>query len=1005
MTRNIELDEYRANLRAARIQDALHGERRMPVESARNQLLEILALATSEASHEFDSINDEVLDTAVSLALTEVEENADDALSVVLTCVQVLAADGQFARLSLLADRLFGIGAALRRRRPFLGAAAHSFGLLMQGKIRQARQHLDSHLSPPGTTVDRPQKSEGQATDILICACVRETVNGETDTLLSKARSLAIRSQNGSLYEFVDALTSWRYAAREADPVQVLTQADPSFQQPQLREYLRVRDLNVLFPPQIRAIVEGATLDRDQVVALPTSSGKTLLAELRVAASLVRSPGTRAIYVAPYRLLSRQVQRAFSRGLKPLGLSVRDMGSGYDPALEETGVPSGDELPDVAVCTPERLDSLLRLATHGGAAGERARLLFETCKVLVFDELQLVGRMGRGSRFELLLTRIRSRYPSWHMLGLCAASSDTERLSQWLTSSPPISGARRPTGTLEIVWKTDGRLAQRVPGRPASLVSRIRRTNPSDDAVSLILRLDAKYRPVLAVETTRQYAEGLAKKVQAASQTTGEEWRSSLEPTQLDQVDLAAEEISNLLGDEHPLVNLVMHGIAYHHAGLPTPILRQIERLSARKLIRVVCATTTVAEGADLPFRVVVLPHMNFHGEPLSRDLYLNIIGRAGRAGVSVEGLVFILDSDARTLANVVETQLWSARVGRSIDGTLSRIPRQKVTPREWMAFYEVQSQVLSWLGEGNSYTEEQASYLASQTFSWNNPRAGDAQRVTGLLQLALEDLEARGFAVAGSPYRLTGPGALARLTGLSAPSVSRLAPAVSLASESWLPDLVFATQIEAPHARKISELLFEAVEMIEKTFWFKQSPSRDRDTIFAEMVAGQRSWPYGQPNFEADIDLIAAWISGRSYSGLADAAPTPSSSRSLFGGRDRAKRVSDVADYIGSHTYAASWIWSGVKVLAGSLGDALPSFIRDSIELGVPSEGGVKLVKDYALSRPGALLVTSLAGASWVEVRDWIRWDSVDAFSSMGLTRLDAARLERLRSSLLRND
>ncbi|WP_237310536.1 hypothetical protein [Streptomyces sp. AMCC400023] len=509
----------------------------------------------------------------------------------------------------------------------------------------------------------------------------------------------------------------------------------------------------------------------------------------------------------------------------------------------------------------------------------------------------------------------------------------------------------------------------------------------------------------MAVETTRLYAEGLAKKVQAASQTTGEEWRGSLEPAQLDQVDLAAEEIRNLLGNEHPLINLVLHGIAYHHAGLPTPILRQIERLSARKLMRVVCATTTVAEGADLPFRAVVLPHMNFHGEPLSRDLYLNIIGRAGRAGVSIEGLVFILDSNARTLANVVETQLWSARVGRNIEGTLSRIPRRKVTPREWMSFYEVQSQVLSWLGEGNSYTEEQASYLASQTLSWNNSRASDVQRVTELLQLAMEDLEARGFAVSGSPYRLTEPGALARLTGLSSPSVSRLAPAVSRASESWLPELVFAAQIEASHARKISELLFEAVEMIEKAFWFRQSPTRDRDAIFAGMIAGERAWPYGQENFEADIDLIAAWISGSSYSELADMAPTPSNSRSLFGGRDRAKRVSDVADYIGSHTYAAAWIWSGVKVLAGSMGEALPTFIRDSIELGVPSEGAVKLVKNYALSRPGALLITSLAGPSWGEVRDWIRWGSIDIFSSLNFTRLDAARLDRLHLSLLRNE
>ena len=102
-------------------------------------------------------------------------------------------------------------------------------------------------------------------------------------------------------------------------------------------------------------------------------------------------------------------------------------------------------------------------------------------------------------------------------------------------------------------------------------------------------------------------------------------------------------------------------GVAFHHAGVPTHVLQQVESLAQRRLLRIVCATTTVAEGADLPFRVVVIPHLNFPGPSrrLDRDLYQNIIGRAGRANVSVEGLVFILDSDARTLTNVVRSSLW----------------------------------------------------------------------------------------------------------------------------------------------------------------------------------------------------------------------------------------------------------------------------------------------------------------------------------------------------------
>lgn len=1000
--RSLSFDDYRTMLRTARVQDALHGERQIRVEAARDKLLEVLAFAVSEAHYEFDSIREDVLDTSVSLALTEVEEVPQDSLSVVLMCVQVLAEDGQFARLSLLADRLINIGSKFRAERPYLHAAIHSFGLAMQGKTEKSRQTINAYLSQANSERFKPRSSREQAADVLLCACVREMVGGASDTLLGKARDLSIRTQDGPLFEFVDALNSWRKSARKADPARVLADVDETFSDPRLALYLEQRRLSVLFPPQIHAIRQGATLDLDKVVSLPTSSGKTLLAEFRVAAALTRSPGKRAIYVAPYRLLSRQVQRNFSRGLRPLGLSVKDLGSGYDPALENVGELTED-LPDVAVCTPERLDSLLRLATNAGSSGDQARQLFESCKLLIFDELQLIGRQGRGARFEFLLTRIRSRYPEWDILGLCAASSDTDRISDWLTGQRSIAGARRPTGTLEIVWKVDGSLKQRVPGRPSGTVSSITRTNPFNDAATLILRLDSKYRPVLAVEPTRAYAENLAKRVNSSSLDAGSSWRGSLGERQLEEVDIAVEEIKNLLGDEHPLAALVSHGVAYHHAGLPTPILRQIERLSARRLIRVVCATTTVAEGADLPFRAVVIPHLNFHGSPLSKDLYLNIIGRAGRAGVSVEGMVFILDSGAPTLRNLIESQLWSARTDESIDGALSKIPLEFSKARDWFSFYEVQSQVLSWLGEGNSYVDEQALFLASQTLSWNSPRRGVQDRVTRLIDDAFNDLEERGFAVAGSPYTLTDTGALARLTGLAAPSVSRLLPAVAEASNSWLPELIFVSEINAAYARKIVELLFESIEMMEKGFWLRKVPSKERDQTLAEMIRGERDWPYGEENFETDIDLMSAWLLGVNYSEISEVAPRVNDSRVFFGGNDRSKRVSDAAEYVGSNTYAAAWVWSAVKVLAGGLGGELPGFIRDSIELGLPSEGAVRLVKNYSLSRPGALMLTRLSGPSWAEVRDWVRWNSVERFASLPLTRLDMIRLGQAHSSLNR--
>ncbi|MET8893546.1 DEAD/DEAH box helicase [Streptomyces albogriseolus] len=1006
MTEQIEFTRARQELRNARIRDVLSTEEANSgkVRDARNRLLEVLMLATDigeSSADDFDSTELAIVDSAVSLALADVEESDIDSLVVVLMCIQVLASDGHFARLSLLGLKIESIGQNFRESRPYLTLACQAFGMILRGRERGARSRLNIALTEG---VASARRSHDQVLDVLICASLREVASGSRQ-LLMKSRQLTLDSNDGFAYQFLESISSWFLAAEKARPWKVLAEADETYRGDQLQAYL-MRKNPVLFPAQIAAIRAGVTHDVDRVVSLPTSSGKTLIAELRVAATLYRNPGSRIIYVAPYRLLARQVQRSFSRGLSPLGFTVQDLGSGFDPALEESEV-ARDDLPHIAICTPERLDSLLRISSQQTSAGAKAKELFDSCTLLIFDELQLVGRAGRGPRFELILARLRQRYPEWNILGLCAASHGTDELSAWLTGQVSISGARRPTGTLEVVWKTSGDLKQRFPGhRPMAVTHIPRSAKPADDASGLILRLDAKYRPVLAVETTRSQAENLATRVSDQSPEVGPAWRESLPDAARDQVDIAVEEIENLLGAHHPLAGLVRKGVAYHHAGLPTPILRQIERLSANRAIRIVCATTTVAEGADLPFRAVVIPHLNFPSTSgrLDRGLYLNIIGRAGRANVAVEGMVFILDSDAKTLRNLVESNLWADSTSDRVTGQLHEIAARVGTSNDirlWQGYLHVQSQVMAWLGEGSSYVEEQATSLASLTLSWAGGHELQRRRIAELVQMSLRDLEERGLAVAGSPFSLTPFGAKARLTGLSAPTITRLGQQVDEAVDEWLPDLLFATEIAPDQAHNISRLLFQSFEMMEGGLWTRKIRQDDRLQMMKDLASGSVVWPDGDPAFEADVSLLASWILGRSYTAIAQEAPTAENKRSLFGSRDISARVSDTADYLGKLTYPAAWVWSAVRVLAGTLGEALPAFIRDGIELGVPSEGAVRLLNEVGISRPAALAITSRAGSSWSQVVDWLRFTTDGEIRELHITRLDLQRLIPFRATL----
>lgn len=583
-----------------------------------------------------------------------------------------------------------------------------------------------------------------------------------------------------------------------------------------------------------------------------------------------------------------------------------------------------------------------------------------------------MGREGRGPRFELILARLRARYPAILVLGLCAATHGADEVANWLTGRDAIAGAKRPTGTLEIVWEVGGALRQRVAQRVVTVADLPRGRTASDDAASLILRLKERYRPVLAVEASRPWAEGLAKRLVEKGAAAGSEWRDSLTRAESQDLSIAIEEVKALLGEGHPLANYMQHGAAFHHAGVPTHALQQIERLAAARLLRVVCATTTVAEGADLPFRAVVLPHLNFQGGSgrLDRDLYMNIIGRAGRANVYVEGVVFILDSDARTLKNVVRSSLWSNTTQDRIRGRLGAIGTTLRSINDWSNYNDAQSQIMGWLGDGDSYVEDQAAAFASKTFSWQEGSGPERERVVTLIDDSLVHLEESGYALAASPFQLTDRGRNARLTGLSVPSVARLERALAGSRDGWLRDLLHVSELDEPLSLHIARLVFQSIEVVEHSLWLRRVGSTDaaKFEALSNFADGDDGDFYGSSEYESDIALFSAWIRGASYVDLANLAPVYDRENALFGGSDESKRTSDATEYVGKLAYPATWTWSGVRVLAGDVGDELPSFVRAAIELGVPSEGAATLIQRSGLTRPGALSVARIAGepGSW---------------------------------------
>jgi hypothetical protein len=120
------------------------------------------------------------------------------------------------------------------------------------------------------------------------------------------------------------------------------------------------RSISELWPSQLAAL-GGGLLDPDanKIVRLPTSAGKTRVAELAIVHTLVTQPRARCLYVAPYRALVSEVQESFSNLFADLGYAASSMLGSYEEDLLDRLTLAEDQ---VLVLTPEKLDLVLRLA-------------------------------------------------------------------------------------------------------------------------------------------------------------------------------------------------------------------------------------------------------------------------------------------------------------------------------------------------------------------------------------------------------------------------------------------------------------------------------------------------------------------------------------------------------------------------------------------------------------------------------------------------------------------
>ena len=141
-----------------------------------------------------------------------------------------------------------------------------------------------------------------------------------------------------------------------------------------------------LYPPQAEAIKKGLFQDKNFVIAIPTASGKTLVALLS-SIKAASEKGTKTLYLSPLRALAYEKYLEFKRYMDLIGRRTILLTGDYDS--EDTSA----KYADVIIATNEKIDSAIR---H--KAGWLSRI-----GLVIADEVHLINDSSRGPTLEVVL--------------------------------------------------------------------------------------------------------------------------------------------------------------------------------------------------------------------------------------------------------------------------------------------------------------------------------------------------------------------------------------------------------------------------------------------------------------------------------------------------------------------------------------------------------------------------------------------------------------------------
>lgn len=393
---------------------------------------------------------------------------------------------------------------------------------------------------------------------------------------------------------------------------------------------LKTKNIEGLYDWQEECLGLRAIHDKTNLIyALPTSGGKTLVAEIAMFREILLRKKS-VIFVLPYVSIVQEKVQDLTPFAMEFNFLVEDYSAGKGPIP-----PTKRRKNVIYVCTIEKSQILFDNLYETGRLSEIG--------MIVVDELHMIGDEHRGFTLETLLAKaVYRREFGVQVIGMSATISNLRQIAKFLNADI-YTRDFRPIELREYVkigcdilsihpnerYTRDAFKVERSVGGDYS--DKMMKRDP-DHVAGLVLEV-VPSASCLVFCATKQHCENVAKLL------------ASILPRELK--DLKLEEKTNLMesmkSDSNGSICSILErtipfGVAYHHSGLTSDERKHLEEAFRLGIICVICCTSTLAAGVNLPAQRVIIRTPYIGSAFLTLTRYKQMVGRAGRKGKCESG-------------------------------------------------------------------------------------------------------------------------------------------------------------------------------------------------------------------------------------------------------------------------------------------------------------------------------------------------------------------------------